>query len=306
MGVKKVIDLSKERMLRNLTYSDIYSFEYVRCFCELFGNDVDDFASLLKNLGLKVAYISSTDLEIKFDIFDENKERICGMYITYNEKEEYGVIELATKNSHKKFIVKSFTDVRLIHRLISSEDDKVIIGQTFKDDFYTAVLNVEDKMLQVEYNFADDYDPNISKFVAYYEKVEDYLFSIASRKLDNVDFLFEIDSEFLKIHDINEKEIECTLVLYGNKICMTDPDADPICNIIKEYGVLTDVSETEEDAHIALFKDGSWKYVSEISTLLYDSVNKVYAHAFPEDVNDLFLDIPKIKEKVISKMKKYF
>ena len=76
MGVNKIIDLSKERALRNLEYLDEYCFLYVEEFCFLLNWDINDFPILLKTLGVQASGMQSTDFECKFDLISEKSEKI--------------------------------------------------------------------------------------------------------------------------------------------------------------------------------------------------------------------------------------
>ena len=96
------------------------------------------------------------------------------------------------------------------------------------------------------------------------------------------------------------------MISYGEADCLFDPEIAPLCHIAKEYGVLTEVSEDFGDYYIAIYKDGSWQYASLTSSLLYDKINKAYVHSFSENTTELFIDIPKINEKVNEMIEEFF
>ena len=305
MGFKKIIDLSKERALRSLEYLDEYCFLYVEEFCFLLNWDINDFPILLKTLGVQASGRQSTDFECKFDLTSEKSEKICELYLTFNEDEDYGIIEINTSKTCKRYEINTPTDIRLVRKL-TAKSENIIVSQIFQKGFYTSVMKVEDHILQIEFVFGTEFD--LSPILSHNEDFEKYLFSLEDNfdELSNINKLFEINSEFLGICNINEKELVSSLISYAGADCLFDPEIAPICHIAKEYGVLTEVSEDFVYYYIAIYKDGSWQYVSPTSSLVYNKINKAYEHYFPEDITELFIDIPKINEKVNKMMEEFF
>ena len=305
MGVNKIIDLSKERALRSLEYLDEYCFLYVEEFCFLLNWDINDFPILLKTLGVQASGMQSTDFECKFDLISEKSEKICGLYLTFNEDEDYGIIEITTSKTCKRYEINTPTDIRLVRKL-TAKSENIIVSQIFQKGFYTSMMKVEDHILQIEFVFGTEFD--LSPILSHNEDLEKYLFSLEDNfdELSNINKLFEVNSEFFGICNINEKELVSSLILYGGADFLFDPEIAPICHIAKEYGVLTEVSEDFGDYYIAIYKDGSWQYVSSTSSLIYDKISKAYEQSFSEDTTELFIDIPKINEKVNKMIEEFF
>lgn len=304
MGVNKIIDLAKERELRSLEYLDEYSFMFVSFFCEFLDWDIDAFPILLKTLGVKASGMRSTDFDYKFDIISEKAEKVCALYLTLNE-DDHGIAEVTTSETYKRYEISNPTDVRLVRKL-TAESENTLVLQSFQKGFYTSVMKVENHILQIEFVFGTEFD--LSPILSYNEDLEKYLFSLRDNfdELSNINKLFEINSEFFGICNINEKELVSSLISYGDADCLFDPEIAPVCHITKEYGVLAEVSKDFGDYYIAIYKDGSWQYVSPTSSLVYNKVNKAYEHSFSEDMTELFIDIPKINEKVNEMMEEFF